>query len=438
MRHALVSALLLALLAAVALTESGAQEHVHAVSTVQTVVGVGPAWNTLKSEVGSSYSGTVSHHMMDDAYPKVLAWSDPGDTFVFMFAFDLDEQRVPEEYHDMLPKSWTEIESRVKQGETLELTGEARGLHVVLLAAPTMRELEGLIRSTDLLDEVRGPVSGDPAPHRSHTPHGNLSSGDRPNVFVMAPYSLHLFQHVLGVLGESVYNRTGRNHTTENYDGIWDGTHNHSPQDLVVLLFAMDSTERIPEKYADLLPRPWKEIEDALRIGETVELEGQARDVRVILLAAPNASKLKRSVIESKRLHAYNAAYQKLQSPAIDLVLASDAVELRPYDEGGLYSATVVIGNIGTKESPSFGVHFVITRGTDTKTKTMTHGTGPIWPDDHWNEMSMPFALEEGINDIAVIVDPDDDIPETNETNNRASLRVVVKGGRIVESTELR
>ena len=68
----------------------------------------------------------------------------------------------------------------------------------------------------------------------------------------------------------------------------------------------------------------------------------------------------------------------------------------------------------------------------------MTHEAGPIWPDDHWNEMSMPFAVEEGTNDIAVIVDPDDDIPETNETNNRASLRVVVKGGRIVESTELR
>ena len=75
----------------------------HAVSNTHTVVGVGPAWKSLKREVGSSYSGTVSHHLMEDAYPRVLSWSGPGDTFVFMFAFDLGGQRPPEEYHDMLP-----------------------------------------------------------------------------------------------------------------------------------------------------------------------------------------------------------------------------------------------------------------------------------------------------------------------------------------------
>ena len=91
MRNALVPALLLVLLATVALTKSSAQEDAHAVFTAHTVVGVGPAWETLKREVGSSYSGTVSHHSMEDAYPRVLSWSGPGDTFVFMFAFDLDQ-----------------------------------------------------------------------------------------------------------------------------------------------------------------------------------------------------------------------------------------------------------------------------------------------------------------------------------------------------------
>ena len=180
-----------------------------------------------------------------------------------------------------------------------------------------------------------------------------------------------------------------------------------------------------------MLPKPWTEIESRVKQGESLELTGEARGLHVVLLAAPTMRELD-ALIRS------TALLDKMRHTAIDLVLASDAVELRPYDEGDLYSAVVAIRNTGTRESPSFGVHFVLTRGEDAKTKTMTHGAGPIWPNDHWNEMSMPFALEEGVNDIAVIVDPDDAISETDETNNRASLRVVVKGGLIVESGQQR
>lgn len=169
MRHALVPALLLPMLVVVALAKTSAQEDTQGTSTVQTVVGVGPAWKTLNREVGSSYKGSVSHHSSEDSYPKVLSWSNPGDTFVLMFAFDLGEQRPPEEYHDMLPRPWTEIESSLKQGENLEMTGEARGLRVVLLAAPTLRKLQGLIQATPLLDKVR---HGPPKDYASHDFHG--------------------------------------------------------------------------------------------------------------------------------------------------------------------------------------------------------------------------------------------------------------------------
>jgi hypothetical protein len=63
----------------------------------------------------------------------------------------------------------------------------------------------------------------------------------------------------------------------------------------------------------------------------------------------------------------------------------------------------------------------------------MTHGAGPIKPGDVWNEGSMPFALKEGTNEIAVVLDPANLISESNEMNNQALMTVVVKDGKIVE-----
>ena len=57
----------------------------------------------------------------------------------------------------------------MKQGENLELTGEARGLHIILLAAPTFRKLQGLVQATALLDKVR---HGPPKDYASNDLHG--------------------------------------------------------------------------------------------------------------------------------------------------------------------------------------------------------------------------------------------------------------------------
>ena len=45
----------------------------------------------------------------------------------------------------------------------------------------------------------------------------------------------------------------------------------------------------------------------------------------------------------------------------------------------------------------------------------------------------MPFALREGTNEIAVLLDPDNTLGESDRTNNEASMKVVVKDGKIVE-----
>jgi len=111
--------------------------------------------------------------------------------------------------------------------------------------------------------------------------------------------------------------------------------------------------------------------------------------------------------------------------------VAVEDFNIMPYPEGGLYTVTVSIRNRGRTESPKFGVNFY--RGDPNNVKPMTHGAGPIKAGDVWKEGSMPFALKEGTNEIAVLLDPDNTIGEPNRTNNEASMTVIVKDGKIVE-----
>ncbi len=119
----------------------------------------------------------------------------------------------------------------------------------------------------------------------------------------------------------------------------------------------------------------------------------------------------------------------------ISVDIGIEDFDIQQYPEGGLYTVTVSIRNKGSAESPSFGVYFY--RGDPNEVKPMTHGAGPIKAGDVWREGSMPFALKEGTNEITVILDPTDEIGESNETDNEASMKVVVKDGRIVDKEVL-
>jgi hypothetical protein len=96
-------------------------------------------------------------------------------------------------------------------------------------------------------------------------------------------------------------NKTGRPHEKEYYDDIFeDITTKHG--DIIVLFFSLDTEERIPKGYEDLLPKPWSEIEAVLKRGETVELAGKARNMNIILLAAPQREQLRQLIRETKLL----------------------------------------------------------------------------------------------------------------------------------------
>jgi beta-lactamase regulating signal transducer with metallopeptidase domain len=137
------------------------------VSNKHRVVGIGPGWQKLQRVIGDNYGGSIGGYSNDEQkcgeyFEQVLSWAKPGDTFVMMFAFDEEKfghsQMVPQKYQDMLPKPWQEIKEQIERGEVLELKGKARGLDIIVLAAPTLEQLEELIKSTELLQPFKTPA----------------------------------------------------------------------------------------------------------------------------------------------------------------------------------------------------------------------------------------------------------------------------------------
>jgi hypothetical protein len=71
-----------------------------------------------------------------------------------------------------------------------------------------------------------------------------------------------------------------------------------------VLLFSLDLDDRIPSEYENLLPVSWPAIESALKEGKVLELKSKAREMNIIVLAAPNQNLLGRLIKESSLLKA--------------------------------------------------------------------------------------------------------------------------------------
>ena len=134
-----------------------------------------------------------------------------------------------------------------------------------------------------------------------------LSSSPLPNIFIMEPTrrkesDFSIWDETLSIIKDVTNNKTGRPHEKDYYDDIFEGIYTTKPGDIIVLFFSLDTEERIPEGYEDLLPKPWSEIEAVLKRGETVELAGRARDMNIILLAAPQREQIRQLIRETKLL----------------------------------------------------------------------------------------------------------------------------------------
>lgn len=79
-------------------------------------------------------------HSKDNYKEMLTKNTKPGDTILLLLSLD-DPGRVPEEFSDLMPLSWPEIESRLKQSQTVFKQGKSRDMNVCLLATPTVESL---------------------------------------------------------------------------------------------------------------------------------------------------------------------------------------------------------------------------------------------------------------------------------------------------------
>lgn len=94
--------------------------------------------NALKSLRQSRPGHWFGREHVAVEYEKMLMKNTkPGDWVVLLLTLDEANGRVPKEYSDLLPLPWTEVETRLKRGETVFERGKAREMTVFLLAAPT-------------------------------------------------------------------------------------------------------------------------------------------------------------------------------------------------------------------------------------------------------------------------------------------------------------
>lgn len=111
---------------------------------------------------------------------------------------------------------------------------------------------------------------------------------------------------------------------------------------------------------------------------------------------------------------------------------AIEGFKVHPGRTEGMYTAVVSIRNRGEAASPQIIVRF---RVGDRTVDAATHLAGPLKPGEVWNEGSSDFVPTNGAHVIEVSLDPDDQVEELDETNNRATLRLVVKDGKVVEQS---
>jgi predicted metalloprotease with PDZ domain len=245
----------------------------------------------------------------DDIFNGVFN-KKPGDVIVLLFSLDTKD-RIPQDYEDLLPKPWAEIEADLQKGNTVELEGKARDSNISLLAVPKREQLKQVIRETKLLDLEKT----DQIKENTTEKIQPSSDSTSPNIYIMSPPPFAILEEIFEIIWNGTYNVTGRSHDKKFYDNIFvNGVWSKKPGDILVLLFSLDTDDRIPAGYEDLLPVTWPAIDAALKQGKSLELRSVAREMNVILLAAPTTEKLRDLVRESSLLKAIGGQNNKSEA----------------------------------------------------------------------------------------------------------------------------
>jgi hypothetical protein len=111
---------------------------------------------------------------------------------------------------------------------------------------------------------------------------------------------------------------------------------------------------------------------------------------------------------------------ESVKSAKVDIAVDDRDLRVTKLSER-VVTAGIAIYNKGSAPSPRFKVYFYAGDPDKGGRLLARHGAGPIMPGDVWGEGTHPHKLKPGEDTFSVVVDPDDKVEESDETNNKAS-----------------
>jgi len=116
-------------------------------------------------------------------------------------------------------------------------------------------------------------------------------------------------------------------------------------------------------------------------------------------------------------------AKRKTGSAKVDITVADRDLWVTELSDG-VFCAGIAIYNKGSAPSPKFKVYFYA-GGPDKGARLLSaQKAGPIMPGDGWGEFNPRLMLRPVETVISVVVDPENKVTESDETNNRASQTI--------------
>ncbi|MHC4331794.1 MAG: M56 family metallopeptidase [Planctomycetota bacterium] len=145
--------------------------------------------------------------------------------------------------------------------------------------------------------------------------------------------------------------------------------------------------------------------------------------------SAPSWNNLKEEWNDKRCFRALHVsdAHPKYETELTNIDIAIEDKDLTvTQSSDGSFKVRIAIYNKDSYLLPRFGVNFYAGDPDKGGRLLSTHGAGPIMPGSGWGEYHPSLRLKAGENTFSVVVDPGNQVDESNETNNKAS--VVVPG----------
>ena len=156
-------------------------------------------------------------------------------------------------------------------------------------------------------------------------------------------------------------------------------------------------------------------------------------DVFTIDSILPKSPRLIRTRLSNSPQEANEDANSSEQE---EVDIAPADFKLRYDDKRKTYNLHVLIENQSDIPLPNHRIRYYRGDPKDDLDETGNphsgwHEAGPINPGDRWGERTRDFFLPDGDYTFTVVLDYNNAIPETNETNNTATLNVKIQNGQI-------